>query len=75
MYAEHKKIPLKNIEVTLTHEKIYNEGLVNCVETNARLDLINRDITVTGDLTPEQKEGLFRIAENVPFIRHFPNRL
>jgi uncharacterized OsmC-like protein/esterase/lipase len=66
MYADYKKIPLKKVKVTLTHEKVYNEDLINCVEENARLDLINRDITVTGDLTPEQRDGLFRIAEKCP---------
>ncbi|HUX78188.1 MAG TPA: OsmC family protein, partial [Alphaproteobacteria bacterium] len=66
LYAEHKNIPLKRVKVSLSREKIYNDDLVNCVEANARLDLINRTITVTGDLTPEERDGLFRISEKCP---------
>ena len=66
LYAEHKNIPLDKVKVTLTHEKIYNEDLINCMDKNERLDLIYRMITVEGDLTSEQKEGLLRIAEKCP---------
>lgn len=66
MYADRKRIPLEGINVTLAHQKVYNEDLTNCVDKNERLDLIERVLFLEGDLTFEQKEDLVRIAEKCP---------
>jgi putative redox protein len=66
MYADRKNIPLEGIQVTLTHKKIYNQDLTNCVEKNERLDFIQRIINLKGDLTSEQKVDLLKIAEKCP---------
>ena len=54
MYATHKDLPLKQIRVDLTHQKIDGR------------DLIQRRIHVEGDLTPEQQQRMLEIAEKCP---------
>lgn len=66
MYATRKNIPLEGIRVILSQQKVYNEDLSNCVDKDERLDLIQRVIYLKGDLSSEQKEDLFRIANKCP---------
>src|ERR1700722_6649750 len=54
MYAELKKIPLKKIIVKLQHEKIYAKDCADCENSNSKIDHINRQIELQGDLTEEQ---------------------
>lgn len=58
MYAQRKNIPLKNVDVKI---KITKEG----PEGNE----ISRELKFEGDLTREQKEALFAIAEKCPIHR------
>jgi putative redox protein len=62
MYAEIKKLPLTGINVELTHEKIEVEG-------GGKLDRIGRIITLTGDLSPEQRARMLEIANKCPVHR------
>ena len=61
MYAERKEWPLTRISVALTHEKVDFEG--------SKRDLINRTITLEGDLTQEQRQRLLDIANKCPVHR------
>lgn len=58
MYANHKDLNLDNVRVSLKHEK--REG---------RIDYIERDITLKGDLTAEQRVRLLEIADRCPVHR------
>jgi putative redox protein len=68
-YAQFKKIPLKKITVTLTHQKIYAQDCEHCENSDSKLDHIERLIELQGDLTQEQRERLLDIANKCPVHR------
>lgn len=62
MYAERKAIQLSTISVELTHEKIDTES-------TGKIDHITRRITLTGELSPEQRQRMLEIANKCPVYR------
>jgi len=69
MYAERKHWLLEAVQVTLTHAKAHAEDCVAC-ETEARsLDQIEVEISLTGDLSGEQRQRLLAIAGKCPVHR------
>lgn len=69
MYANHKKIPLKRGRVTLTRRKIEPAECPECYTKEGQIERIERSITLEGNLTPEQRAGLLRIADKCPVHR------
>ena len=69
MYADHKGFPLERAEVTLTHDKIHAEDCESCEPQSGKIDRIQKNITLHGDLTPEQREKIYAIAEKCPVNR------
>jgi len=69
MYADRKGIPLDGVTVTLRHERIHADDCETCETQTGLLDHIVREITMTGDLTPEQVESLRIIADKCPVHR------
>lgn len=70
MYVERKKLPITDVEVMLTFDRIHVDDCESCVKEE-RLDdqqvqHISRLIYVTGDVTEEQKERLLYIAGRCP---------
>jgi len=70
MYVERKKLPITDVEVSLTFDRIHIDDCESCVK-EARLNdqevqHISRLIYVTGDVTEEQKERLLYIAGRCP---------
>ena len=61
MYAELKNLPLERVSVALAHEKVEIDG--------QKIDRITRDITLEGDLTPEQRARMLEIANRCPVHR------
>lgn len=61
MYAERKGLALTHVGVALSHEKTEIDGVVR--------DRVARTITLTGDLTPEQRLRLLEIANKCPVHR------
>ena len=69
MYADFKKIPLEKISVRLTYDKIYAKDCANCEDSNSKLDHIDRQIELKGNLTEEQRNKLLEIANKCPVHR------
>ena len=61
MYAERKGLPLTRVSVALRHDKIDIDGIAR--------DRIVREITLEGELLPEQRSRLLEIANRCPVHR------
>jgi putative redox protein len=72
MYANRKGWPLAGVTVRLSQRKIYAKDCEECETRNdARIDRIEREIELSGDLSAEQKARLVEIAERCPVHRTF----
>ncbi len=65
MYADRKGWPLQSCDVKVSGEKVAGE--------KGQEMLIKREITLVGDLTPEQREGLLVIANKCPVHKTLSN--
>lgn len=66
MYADHKQLPLESITVRLKHDKIYAADCEDCETKDGRLDYIDREIELEGELTEAQRKRLLQIADRCP---------
>ncbi len=69
MYARRKRWPLTGTTVALRHEKRYVEDCEGCEKEGAKIDFIERELVLEGDLTDEQRERLREIADKCPVHR------
>lgn len=66
MYARRKKIPLKDAKVRLSQQRVHAEDCADCDVESGSITKIERDITLIGNLTDEQKNRLLDIADRCP---------
>ena len=66
MYADYKKIPLEEVNVKLTHDKIHKVDGENSEDSKGKIDQIKRLVSLKGDLSPEQRKRLIEIADRCP---------
>ncbi len=69
LYARRKQWPLESVTVRLEHSRIHAADCAECETKEGRLDRIEREIAVTGPLSPEQRARLLEIAERCPVHR------
>jgi uncharacterized OsmC-like protein/alpha/beta superfamily hydrolase len=69
MYADRKGYPLETTRVTLRHAKIHAEDCANCETKVGRIDQIEADIEVIGDMDSETRQKIADIAEKCPVHR------
>lgn len=70
LYAQRKGWPLGEVRVRLGTYKIYARDCADCEgDPNARVDVIEREITFAGELTAEQVARLGQIADRCPVHR------
>ena len=66
MYAERKKWSLDEVTVELNHSKDYASDCETCEENKSKIDLIKRQIHVSGELDEIQQARLLEIADKCP---------
>jgi putative redox protein len=69
LYADLKKLPLSRVAVRLKHDKIHATDCENCETKEGKIDRIEREITLEGDLSAEQRAKLLEIADKCPVHR------
>ncbi len=69
MYADRKSWPLEEIVVRLGHEKIHASQCETCETAEGKVDRIEREIELVGDLTDDQRARLLEIADRCPVHR------
>lgn len=66
MYARRKDIPLEHVQVDVIHNKIHAEDCESCEQSNGKVDQFERKITLTGDLSQDDRQRLLAIADRCP---------
>jgi len=69
LYADQKKLPQKRVAVHLTHDKIHAVDCETCETKEGKIDRIEREITLEGELSAEQRARLLEIADKCPVHR------
>ncbi len=69
LYADRKNYPLERAEVRLRHAKIHAHDCTECETKKGKIDRIEREITLSGSLTEDQRTDLLRIADRCPVHR------
>ena len=66
MYANRKQWPLSDVDILLTHSREHAQDCEDCETTSSRIEVLERIITLHGDLTDVQRERLLQIADRCP---------
>jgi uncharacterized OsmC-like protein len=80
MYARRKEWPLYEVSVHLTHRRVHGDEVSDGMDrypprpdAAGRIEVIQRDISVRGDLDHEQVDRLLEIADRCPIHRTLGN--
>ena len=66
MYADHKKIPLEHVEVSLSHERNYLDDASRVSEEDKKIEVLIRKVQLLGPLSDVEKQRLMEIADRCP---------
>lgn len=69
MYADRKEWPLEEAIVHLTHEEVHAEDCAHCDTSEGKVDRIERELELIGELSSEQRDRLLEIANKCPVHR------
>jgi uncharacterized OsmC-like protein/alpha/beta superfamily hydrolase len=69
LYARHKGWPLEAARVVLRHDKIHAKDCAHCATQTGKVDHIQRELELAGELDAEQRARLLEIADRCPVHR------
>lgn len=75
MYATHKKIDLEEVKVHMTREKRHAADADNTDDPMGKIEFIDLDLELHGNLSEEERQGILRIAHKCPVHKTLVNGL
>jgi uncharacterized OsmC-like protein len=69
LYARRKHWPLADVTVRLRHSRVHAEDCADCETKQGMLDVIEREISLGGALSEDQRGHLRNIADRCPVHR------
>ncbi len=76
MYAGRKDLPLDHVRVELRHGRDYFKDCEHCEDEEPRqIQVIERELTLQGQLSAEQRQRLLEIADRCPVHRTLHSEL
>ena len=75
MYADRKRWPLREVRTALSHAKSYAADCEHCEQHGTMVDRIERQITLFGELSQEQRNRLLQIADLCPVHRTLASKI
>jgi putative redox protein len=75
LYADFKKIPLENVSVRLSHDKIHVKDCETCESKVNTVDHIERAVTLEGPLDEAQRQRLMEIADKCPVHKTLESKI
>jgi uncharacterized OsmC-like protein len=69
LYARTRKWPLESVTVNLRHSKIHAADCRECETKEGKIDRIDREVHLVGNLDAEQQKRLLEIADKCPVHR------
>ncbi|HNP17352.1 MAG TPA: bifunctional alpha/beta hydrolase/OsmC family protein [Fulvivirga sp.] len=75
MYADRKSFDLQEVKVHLQHNRVHVTDCETCETPEAKIDQIDREIELVGNLTDEQRKRLMEIADRCPVHRTLYNEI
>jgi putative redox protein len=69
MYAERHQWPLQGVHVTLSHSKALADNTTGSGAAISMVDQFEIEVSFTGDLSEDQRNRLFEIANRCPVHR------
>lgn len=69
MYADRKQLPLEKVSVRLSHKRVHADDCTDCESTDSKLDVIERELTLEGNLDENDRRKFVEIADKCPVSR------
>lgn len=66
MYAQRKGWEVGDMYMELRHNKSHVEDCETCEDLTSKIDVIEKELIIKGDITQEQKEKLLEISKKCP---------
>jgi uncharacterized OsmC-like protein len=75
MYARHEKVNLDKVSVDVTHSLVHADDCIDCEKSEGQVDVLNRSISLQGNLTDQQRKRLLEIADRCPVHKTLENEI